>query len=80
MSNKESIRSRRSFVKNLAATTIVAFTAKSMKTNASFSTISPGGELKGNINHSACRWCYSSIPFEEFCMKAKEIGLKAVDM
>lgn len=80
MKSKESIRSRRSFVKKLAATTLVAFTAKSMETNALFSTISPGGELKGNINHSACRWCYSSIPFEEFCMKAKEIGLKAVDL
>ena len=80
MSSKKSISSRRSFVKKLAATSLVAFTAKSMETNALFSTISPGGELKGNINHSACRWCYSSIPFEEFCMKAKEIGLKAVDL
>ncbi|RYF96713.1 MAG: hydroxypyruvate isomerase [Chitinophagaceae bacterium] len=36
--------------------------------------------LKGNINHSACRWCYNSIPLEEFCAAAKKIGLKAVDL
>jgi hydroxypyruvate isomerase len=36
--------------------------------------------LKENINHSACKWCYDSIPFEEFCAAAKKIGLKAVDL
>lgn len=36
--------------------------------------------LKGNINHSACRWCYSSIPMETFCGAAKEIGLKGIDL
>ncbi|HOB85230.1 MAG TPA: TIM barrel protein [Bacteroidales bacterium] len=80
MKSKESISSRRSFVRNLAAAGLVAFIPKSMKTYTSIPAISPAGELKGNINHSACRWCYSSIPFEEFCIKAKEIGLKAVDL
>ena len=36
--------------------------------------------LKGNINHAVCRWCYSSIPLEEFCKSAKEIGIKAIDL
>ena len=36
--------------------------------------------LKGNINHSACYWCYGSIPLDTFCAGAKEIGLKAVDL
>jgi len=36
--------------------------------------------LKGNVNHSACRWCYNSIPLEEFCAGAKAIGLKAIDL
>lgn len=35
---------------------------------------------KGNINHSACRWCYQSIPLEELAKKGKEIGLKAIDL
>lgn len=37
-------------------------------------------ELKNNIKHSACRWCYESIPFEEFCKKAKEIGLQSIEL
>lgn len=37
-------------------------------------------ELKGNINHSACRWCYSKIPLEDLCKAAKEMGLKAIDL
>lgn len=36
--------------------------------------------MKGNVNHSACRWCYNSIPLEEFCEASKSIGLKAIDL
>ena len=32
------------------------------------------------VNHSACRWCYQDIPLEEFAIKGKEIGLKAIDL
>ena len=38
------------------------------------------GPLKGNINHSACRWCYESIPMEEFCRAAASMGLKGIDL
>lgn len=37
-------------------------------------------KLKGNINHSVCRWCYDSIPLETFCQSVKEIGLSAIDL
>jgi len=36
--------------------------------------------LKGNINHSVCQWCYSSIPLEELVIAAKEIGIKSVEL
>ena len=39
-----------------------------------------GTSLKGRINHSACRWCYSSIPFEDLCKSAKEIGMKSLEL
>lgn len=35
---------------------------------------------KGNINHSACRWCYNEIPLEQFCEQAKAIGLIGIDL
>ncbi len=38
------------------------------------------GSLKGNINHAVCRWCYDSIPLEEFCAAAKDIGISAIDL
>jgi hydroxypyruvate isomerase len=37
-------------------------------------------ELKGNINHAACRWCYNNIPMDRFLDTAKEIGLKGIDL
>jgi hydroxypyruvate isomerase len=39
-----------------------------------------GTELKGKINHSACRWCYQTIPFEDLCKAAKEIGLQSIEL
>lgn len=36
--------------------------------------------LKGNINHSVCRWCYSKIPLEELCQAAKGMGIKSIEL
>jgi len=36
--------------------------------------------LKGNINHSVCRWCYSAIPLEEFCQAVKNLNFSAIDL
>jgi hydroxypyruvate isomerase len=38
------------------------------------------GKLKGKINHSACRWCYDKMPLEELADKAKDIGLKSIEL
>lgn len=37
-------------------------------------------KLKGRVNHSVCRWCYSSIPLEELCQAAKNIGLTSIEL
>ncbi len=37
-------------------------------------------ELKGNINHAVCRWCYGSIPLDQLCKSAKDIGIKGIDL
>jgi hydroxypyruvate isomerase len=36
--------------------------------------------LKGNINHSVCRWCYNDIAFEDLCKAAVSIGLKSIEL
>jgi hydroxypyruvate isomerase len=36
--------------------------------------------MKGNINHSVCKWCYSQIPLEEFAIKVKSMGITGIDL
>lgn len=36
--------------------------------------------LKGRINHSVCRWCYSAIPLEELAKAAKSMGISSVEL
>jgi len=37
-------------------------------------------QLKHNVNHSVCKWCYDKIPLEDFCQSAKTIGLQSVEL
>ena len=36
--------------------------------------------LKGNINHSVCRWTFNHLNLDELCVLGKSIGLKAIDL
>ncbi len=36
--------------------------------------------LKGNINHSVCRWTYNFLSVEELCKTVKGIGFSAIDL
>jgi hydroxypyruvate isomerase len=37
-------------------------------------------DMKGNINHSACRWCYDKIPLEDLAIAGKAMGLKSIEL
>src|SRR5688572_7573407 len=37
-------------------------------------------ERKGRLKQSACRWCYSKIPIEEFAKESARLGLQSVDL
>ena len=39
-----------------------------------------GPALKGKINHSVCKWCYSKIPLETFAQECQKIGLKSIEL
>lgn len=70
--------SRRSVIKN-----IVAGTAGFGLLGASQQALAKAMEdqpLKGNINHSVCRWTYGFLSLDELCVLAKEIGIKAIDL
>jgi len=65
---------RRNALKNIVAGTVAigvssGFSALAMDKNEPKSI---SGKLKGNINHSVCRWCFSSFNVETLCAEAKK--------
>ncbi len=70
---------RRSALKNIIAGT-AALSTGAMLSSFSKMTEKQSVLLKGNINHSVCRWCFSQLSVEELSIAAKEIGLKAIDL
>ena len=36
--------------------------------------------LKGKINHSVARWCFSDFDIETLCVEAKKIGITGIDL
>ncbi|WP_300600386.1 TIM barrel protein [Niabella sp.] len=36
--------------------------------------------LKGNINHSVCRWTYGNLSLEQLCANVKDLGFAAIDL
>jgi hydroxypyruvate isomerase len=69
---------RRSFITSAAAASagLVATSAVSAREIHRPHT----GEFKGHINHSACYWCYDSIPLETFLSELKALGVNAIDL
>ena len=37
-------------------------------------------ELKNNIHHSVCQWCYGYLPIEDFLVILKDLGIKSIDL
>jgi len=67
---------RKQALKTLAAT---AASAAALPEIAQAMNTLPA-DLKNNINHSVCQWCYNSIPLEELAKAAKDIGLKSIEL
>ena len=75
----EFTQTRRSLLKKIAlsASAIIAAPAISF---ASGNELKNKLKLKGNINHSVCRWTYSFLPLDELCRAVKKIGFSAIDL
>ena len=71
---------RRSALKNMSSLAATAFVTESMGNRLEAANTQLDDFTKGKINHSACRWCYSSIPLDDLCKRGKEIGLVALDL
>ena len=70
---------REAIQKTAAGASAAGFLPLSFQTNSSEKVIS-SNELKGNINHSVCEWCYPDLNLEELCQVANELGLVGIDL
>jgi hydroxypyruvate isomerase len=71
---------RRKALKKMIAGSAALAAGSSLLSSITAAAETPTTMLKGNINHSACRWCYSGQTLEELCIAANEIGLKGIDL
>ncbi len=69
---------RRDLIKTLAASASTVFIGSTGFTKQEANEVS--SQLKGNINHSVCQWCYPDLSLEELCVIAKEFGLMGIDL
>tara|TARA_R110002167_G_scaffold93386_8_gene250310 strand:- start:202 stop:1071 length:870 start_codon:yes stop_codon:yes gene_type:complete len=69
---------RRTFIGSSAAASVGLLAVKT--SNAMPRVKNETNELKNNINHSVCRWCYSTIPLEDFLQNLNTLGVKALDL
>jgi hydroxypyruvate isomerase len=72
---------RRTVIKGIVAGGAVigassAFSALAMN----IETDSKTSSLKGNINHSVCRWCFGDLDLDTLCIEAKKLGLTGIDL
>jgi hydroxypyruvate isomerase len=79
MKNNENY-SRRSALKKMAGTTAMAVAGTSLAHRLSAAEAVLDNNLKGKVNHSVCRWCYSDIPLEDLCKAANSIGLSSIEL
>lgn len=80
MRNENQSPSRRGALKKIAGTTAMALVGSSLSNRLSAAEAVLDNNLKGKINHSVCRWCYNSIPLEDLCKAAKDIGLASIEL
>lgn len=80
MNNPEKSFSRRIALKKIVAATATAMVSSSLINRISATEAAVGDKLKGVVNHSVCRWCYSTIPLDDLCKAAKNIGLASIEL
>ncbi|MBI3849640.1 MAG: TIM barrel protein [Verrucomicrobia bacterium] len=71
--------SRRSALRKMAGSA-VAMSAAASLTSRLRAADAAVGKMKGRINHSVCKWCYSKVSLEDLCVAGKDIGLQSVEL
>jgi hydroxypyruvate isomerase len=71
---------RRTVIKNLVAGSVAIPASKIFAGDMISSNKNKPLALKGNINHSVCRWILSNLSLDELCTVVKSIGFNAIDL
>jgi len=74
----KSTMSRRSALTKIAGTAAIAAAGIAPRLVAAQATAP--AKLKGNINHSVCRWCYGKVSLDDLCKASREMGIVAIDL
>jgi hydroxypyruvate isomerase len=72
--------SRRSALRTVACSAAALAATAKLSPGLRAADAAADSKLKGRIHPSVCKWCYGSIPLDEFCKSAKEIGLVSVEL
>ena len=70
---------RRNVIKDIALGASAMVIAPKISFAKSFEEKKPG-KLKGNINHSVCRWTFNYLSLDDLCKTVKDIGFSAIDL
>jgi hydroxypyruvate isomerase len=72
---------RRKALKQMVYTSIgmPLLTSMNISPNNSLSA-NKNSNMKKNINHSVCKWCFDGIPLEAFAVAVKSMGITAIDL
>ena len=74
-------QNRRNAIKNILLGSAALGSSSMLSSFKAVETINDNQlELKGNINHSVCAWCFSSLSLDELCLGVKDIGFSAIDL
>ncbi len=71
--------SRRKVIKNLILGGSAVVAAPSLSF-AACDIAEKSTALKGNINHSVCRWTFNHLKLDELCLAVKNLGFAAIDL
>ena len=72
--------SRRTALKKIAGTAAFTTATISLSKRLQAAEAALDANMKGRVNHSVCKWCYSKIPLEDLCKAAKPLGLQSIEL
>jgi hydroxypyruvate isomerase len=71
---------RRNILKSLATSAAAFAISTQLPAKSKISNTQMPFILKGNVNHSVCRWTYDFLSLQALCTTVKKLGFSAIDL